>query len=185
MHCLRSSTPHSLPIPGLDVRSLVTIDHTQKKMRSFQLLALALALPARAQEITTTPSLDATTTTVDPTTSPSPTPTTTSLTRVVQIFFIDERSYEGLPYTLIHRDSGSVLGIDADLTTYVITSTRVDQRPVQTASITENGTTAITTLGSSRRIGQITNTTGQPSTITQGPATFMFTGTRFGPDHTL
>ena len=30
--------------------------------------------------------------------------TTTSLTRVVQVFFIDERSYEGLPYTMLHRD---------------------------------------------------------------------------------
>ncbi|KAK5664196.1 hypothetical protein OQA88_412 [Cercophora sp. LCS_1] len=150
-------------------------------MRSFQLLALALALnnPVQAQESTTSSTSDATTPT-----SPGPTPTT-SLTRVVQIFFIDERSYEGLPYTLVHRDSGSVLGINADLTTYVITSTRVDQRPVQTQSVTENGTTTITTLGSSRRIGQITTTTGQPSTITQGPATFMFTGTRYGPDHTL
>jgi hypothetical protein len=29
------------------------------------------------------------------------------------------------------------------------------------------------------------NATGQPSTITQGPATFMFTGARFAPDHTV
>jgi hypothetical protein len=73
-------------------------------------LLLAFLLPATAQS-----------------THPSPSPS--SVTRVVQIFFIAERSYEGLPYTLIHRVSGSIISLDNDakLTTYAITSTRVDR----------------------------------------------------------
>ncbi|KAK3322385.1 hypothetical protein B0H66DRAFT_590132 [Apodospora peruviana] len=108
-----------------------------------------------------------------------------AVTRVVQVFYIDERVYEGLPYTLFHRDSGSVVGVDADRTTYVITTTRVDQRPRPTHSRVDNVTTGIPTLVSSQRHDHMANGTGQPSTITQGPATFMFTGTRFGPNHTV
>ena len=112
--------------------------------------------------------------------------TQTALTKVVQIFFIEERAYEGLPYTMFHRDSGSVIGIDADHTTYVITTTRSDQRPKPTQSQTDNITSGLPTLKASRKYEHTWgNATGQPSTITQGPATFMFTGTRFGPDHTL
>jgi hypothetical protein len=124
-----------------------------------------------------------TSTTSSSTITPAPSPT--GVTKVVQIFFIDERSYEGLPYTLLQRASGSVLNIAAGLTTYVVTSTRVDQRSLPTVTPTENVTIGSVTLASTRQLGRANNTTGQPSTITQGPATFMFTGTRFGSDHTL
>ncbi|KAK1828672.1 hypothetical protein QBC39DRAFT_333049 [Podospora conica] len=120
--------------------------------------------------------------------TPSPPPTTTAVTRVVQIFFIAERSYEGLPYTLLHRVSGSILSIDAaaSLTTLVITSTRLDQRSStssptapSTATAASTTTTTTTTVAppSSDRptLPSIPTSIGHPSTITQGPATFMFT----------
>jgi hypothetical protein len=73
------------------------------------------------------------------------------------------------------------------LTTYVVTTTRVDRRT--TASPTgadDNATTAIPTLGPTHsKDWPSLSDTGQPSTITQGPATFMFTGARFAPDHTV
>jgi hypothetical protein len=93
---------------------------------------------------------------------------------------------------MFHRDSGSVVAVDNvnNLTTYVITTTRVDRRPSTSATSTDDyrddTTTAIPTLAPSRsRYWLPANDMGQPSTITQGPATFMFTGTRFGPDHTV
>ncbi|KAH8894853.1 hypothetical protein GQ53DRAFT_839256 [Thozetella sp. PMI_491] len=87
--------------------------------------------------------------------------------KVVSIFYIDERAYEGLPYTLFHRASGGVIGVDADRTTFLVTTTRRDLRPSPTHSHPDNITIPIATA------------TGQPSTITQGPATFIFTGTRY------
>ncbi|KAK4157908.1 hypothetical protein C8A00DRAFT_11290 [Chaetomidium leptoderma] len=119
------------------------------------------------------------------TTTTTATPT---LTRLIDIFFLNERDYEGLPYTLFHRDSGSVVAVDAvnNLTTYAITTTRVDRHPLAGATRTDNITTAIPTLEPTRsRHWRPLNGTGQPSTITQGPATFIFTGTRSGPDHTM
>ncbi|KAK3333989.1 hypothetical protein B0T19DRAFT_440686 [Cercophora scortea] len=137
------------------------------------------------------------------TTSTDPTATTqTSVTQIVQIFFIAERAFEGLPYTLFHRDSGSVIGVDSalDRTTYVITTTRVDQRPGPSQSQptpfpsysyshshlhnhTHGGDTP-PSPSDSRWHDYISsaNATGHASTITQGPSTFLFTGTRsFGP----
>ena len=106
-----------------------------------------------------------------------------SATRVVDIFYIDERAYEGLPYTLFHRDSGSVVGVTGDVTTFVITTTRGDRRPRPTHSRTDNVTTGIPTLTSSP---PKPNWTGEPSIITQGPGTFEFTGARFGgANHTV
>lgn len=141
------------------------------------LLALAFVslTPARAQNINET-STDTTDSSIQ-----------TAPIRVVQIFFLEERAYEGLPYTMFHHDSGSVIGIDADRTTYVITTTRSDQRPKPTTQIrAENITSGIPTLVASWKHEHTWgNATGQSSTITQGPATFMFTGTRFGPNHTL
>ena len=161
-------------------------------MTSLFLLLRALALASavalvRSQDISAASSSGDLTDSSEPTSTSSAAASSsaTGVTKVVQVFFIDERSYEGLPYTLLHRDSGSVIGVNADLTTLVITSTRVDQRPSPTHTRTDNVTTGIITLASSHRVGHVNNTTGQPSTITQGPATFMFTGTRFGPDHTL
>ncbi|KAM7215713.1 hypothetical protein V8F06_008907 [Rhypophila decipiens] len=108
------------------------------------------------------------------------------VTKVVHIFFIDEPGYEGLAYTLFHRDSGSVLGVESDRTTYVITTTRTDLRPKPTGNTT---TASITSLPSPTRKfrppGGWGNATGPPSTITQGPATFLYTGTRFGPGRTV
>ncbi|KAG7290566.1 hypothetical protein NEMBOFW57_000569 [Staphylotrichum longicolle] len=146
----------------------------------FLLLTLFIAF------LTQTLAQDSTNTTTTTTTTTSPTPT---LTRIVDLFFLNERDYEGLPYTLFHRDSGSVVAVDTanGLTTYVITTTRVDRRPPASAATrTDNITTAIPTLASTRsRHWRPLNGTGQPSTITQGPATFLFTGTRYGPDHTV
>lgn len=128
---------------------------------------------------------------------PPPPPTTTAITRVVQIFFIAERSYEGLPYTVLHRVSASILSIDtsASLTTLVLTSTRLDQRsttptlpPSQTtpASTTTTTTTTIAPPQSRPTLPPLGPTTGHPSTITQGPATFLFTHTHPDtPDQTL
>ncbi len=121
---------------------------------------------------------------IQTTTTVNDPPSHAGATKVVSIFYIDERAYEGLPYTLFHRDSGSVIGVDADHTTYVITTTRVDQRPSPTHSRTDNITTGIPTL-KSRPLSIHPNATGQPSTITQGPATFIFTGTRYGNNNTL
>jgi hypothetical protein len=127
--------------------------------------------------------------------SPSSSSTTATETRVVQIFYIDERAYDGLPYTLFHRVSGVAVAADASQTTFVITSTFVDQRSYTTASsqagattenVTSTSTTTVlppTTISASSSLSS--KGTGQPSTITQGPATFMFTGTRFGPDNTI
>lgn len=126
---------------------------------------------ARAQDVNST---TATTSSAQP-----------EVTKVVQIFFIDEPGYEGLAYTLFHRDSGSVLGIEEDRTTYVITTTRTDLRPKPTG----NATTLTTSLSTpSRKFGPPGgwgNGTGRASTITQGPATFLYTGTRFGPNRTV
>lgn len=119
--------------------------------------------------------------------SSTSTATESVITRVVSIFYIDERAYEGLPYTLFHRDSGRVVGIDKGgddaATTFVITTTRGDRRPRPTHSRTDNVTTGIPTL--TWRPTQ-RNWTGEPSTITQGPGTFEFTGARFGgANHTV
>lgn len=132
--------------------------------------------------ITTTSSLNSTAAS-----SHSSTSTKSAVTRVVSIFYIDERAYEGLPYTLFHRDSGRVIGIDTDgterATTFVITTTRGDRRPSPTHSRTDNVTTGILTLTSSQSHRKWR---GEPSTITQGPATFEFTGARFGgANHTI
>ncbi|KAK3937235.1 hypothetical protein QBC46DRAFT_267923 [Diplogelasinospora grovesii] len=126
------------------------------------------------------------------TTTTTTTTASTSVTRVVQIFFLDEREYEGLPYTLFHRDNGRVIGInsaDNSQTTFVVTMTRVDLRPEPTHSRTDNVTTGISTLtgtsGRHKHPNRTVDNTIDATTITQGPATFMFTGTRYGADHTL
>lgn len=129
--------------------------------------------PGRAQD---------TNSTISPTGTSSAQP---EVTKVVQIFFIDEPGYEGLAYTLFHRDSGSVLGIEEDRTTYVITTTRTDLRPKPTGNTTASATTLPSTTRRFGPPGGWRNGTGQPSTITQGPATFLYTGTRFGPGRTV
>lgn len=128
---------------------------------------------------------------------PPPPINTTAVTRVVQIFFIAERSYEGLPYTVLHRVSASILSIDtsASLTTLVLTSTRLAQRssttPTQPPSQTTPASTTTTTTTTIPALSRLTlsplgPTTGHPSTITQGPATFLFTHTHPDtPDQTL
>lgn len=125
------------------------------------------------------------------------TPSDPSATSVVAIFYIDERAYEGLPYTVFHRDSGNVIGVDAQATTFVITTTRTDQRskPSPTRPHTDNGTTtpAASNPSSPTSSGHPAHSgfnftfpsVGFPSTITQGPSTFLYTGTRFGPNHTI
>ncbi|CAK7237253.1 hypothetical protein SEUCBS140593_009896 [Sporothrix eucalyptigena] len=125
------------------------------------------------------------------------TATTSDSTRVVPIFYLDERAFEGLPYTVLHHVCGSVAGVDADggATTYVITTTRVDL--VATSTGSDNGTVAPTSASPSTHrtptasiitalSSWTNNATGPPSTITQGPSTFVFTGTRSGdPSRTV
>ncbi len=138
------------------------------------LITLLIPSPTLAQNVTVT-----TTTTASPT-----------LTRVVSLFFLNEREFEGSPYTLFHRDSGSIVAVDTvnRLTTYAVTTTRLDRGSATRAA--DNFTTAIPTLDAaaatrSSKHSRPVNSTGQPSTITQGPATFMYTGTRYGPDLTM
>ncbi|KAK4163501.1 hypothetical protein QBC43DRAFT_354991 [Cladorrhinum sp. PSN259] len=148
------------------------------------------------------------------TTSTAPSSSTTTITSVVQIFFINERvQEEGHPYTYTPKVSGSVLAVDtvSNLTTFVITSTRSERtrRPFYTSSsdldsdsdtITDAPTTTITPapytgLSRTHHLGGgggsggphrgKFNLTGHPTTITQGPNTFQFTGTRYGPDHSI
>jgi len=131
----------------------------------------ASAIPSTVTSISTSVSISTATT------------TTTESTRVVSIFYLDERAFEGLPYTLLHRVGGHVVGVDDSATTFVITTTRMDLRP-STLTRTDNITTAIPTLKPTRSWSY--NATGSPSTITQGPSTFMFTGTRWGdPNRTI
>ncbi|KXX76412.1 hypothetical protein MMYC01_207071 [Madurella mycetomatis] len=129
-----------------------------------------------------TPTLASNTTVTTTTTA------TQTLTRIVDIFFLNQPAYEGLPYTMFHRDSGSVVAVDNvnNLTTYVVTTTQVDRRTTPSATRTDNVTTAIPTLKPTRsRHWRPLNGTGDPSTITQGPATAMFTGTGNGPGRTM
>ncbi len=142
------------------------------------------------------------------------TATTTDATRVVPIFYLDERAFEGLPYTLLHRVCGSAVGVDGDggATTYVITTTRVDlvapasptggtgaagastgstlstvsspSAPRHVPSTTATPISAGASAGASP--ATLYNATGPPSTITQGPTTFVFSGTRWGdPSRTI
>ena len=104
--------------------------------------------------------------------------TTTASTRVVSIFFIDERAIEGNYYT--QRATGSVLSVDDTATTFVITTTRGDQVPTWSHLNNSAIATAMPTRSFSAR-----NATGAPSTITQGPETFIYTGTRWGPRHSV
>ncbi|KAK4190095.1 hypothetical protein QBC35DRAFT_378719 [Podospora australis] len=120
--------------------------------------------------------------------------TSISLTRIVEIFYINERAYEGLPYTLFHRGSGSVLSVSDSLTTYVITTTRIDRRrPHRTDDLDPALSSFLSAGADSPPLSSNTpshghhfgsrNGTGQASTITQGPATFLYTGTRYSPQH--
>lgn len=130
---------------------------------------------------------------------------TATITRIVEIFYINERAHEGLPYTLSHQVSGSVLGVDtaANLTTFVITTTRTDRprHPFASASSSETTSAPTETITSAPLFSRTRfpggggggdgsphgkfNNTGQPTTITQGPNTFLFTGTRYGPNHSM
>lgn len=104
--------------------------------------------------------------------------TTTASTRVVSIFFIDERAIEGNYYT--QRATGSVLSVDDTATTFVITTTRGESVPTWTHLNNSAIATAMPTRSWSPR-----NATGSASTITQGPGTFVYTGTRWGPRHSV
>ena len=104
--------------------------------------------------------------------------TTTASTRVVSIFFIDERAIEGNYYT--QRATGSVLSVDDTATTFVITTTRGESVPTWTHLNNSAIATAMPTRSWAPR-----NATGFPSTITQGPETFIYTGTRWGPRHSV
>ena len=143
--------------------------------------------PTDASGVPTSPAAASTVTSISTSISVSTataTTTTTEASRIVPIFYIDERAFEGLPYTLLHRVGGSVAGVDDTATTFVITTTRMDLRP-STLTRTDNITTAIPTLRPTTR-GWTYNATGPPSTITQGPTTFLFTGTRWGdPSRTI
>ena len=135
---------------------------------------------------------------------------TATVTRIVEIFYINERAHEGLPYTLSNQVSGSVINVDAaaNLTTFVITTTRTDRpgRPFASTSSSETASVPTETLTPAPTFSRTRlpggggggggdgdgggphgkfNNTGQPTTITQGPNTFLFTGTRYGPNHSM
>lgn len=136
---------------------------------------------------------------------PAPPPTPTGPTTVVSIFYINTRLFlEGggpgggrgggpPPYTLLHSDSGSVLGVDdAGRTTFVITTTRI-LSPVSVPPRPSTSTpTMLVVSGSTMTLGArpsplptlttpVTNT-GVASTVTQGPSTYEYTGPpAYGP----
>jgi hypothetical protein len=113
--------------------------------------------------------------------------TSTASTTVVSIYYLNVRGDEerGLPYTMFHRDSGSIIGVDDSATTFVVTGTMTDLRtsPSPIAESTSNSTTK--TPRFSFTPSAFVNRTGIPSTITQGPTTFEYTGTQYGQDRTL
>jgi hypothetical protein len=114
----------------------------------------------------------------------STTATATVVTTVVSIFYINVRGEDsGMPYTLFHRVGGSVIGADDTATTYAITATLSDQRR-PTISRTDNVTTNIPTLRRNTFSWHL-NQTQKPSIITQGPSTFLYTGSNYGPNRTL
>jgi hypothetical protein len=107
-------------------------------------------------------------------------------TRIVSLFFIDDGAASGVPYTSNHQASGAAVGIDARATTFVITTTVINQPPRPTFRSSVNGT-AVTGSGASITSGPpLLNTSfptvGSPSTITQGPSTFEYTGARYPGD---
>lgn len=115
------------------------------------------------------------------TTPTTPTPTTTTLTTVVSIFYLSVNGEQnGDPYGMFHHDTGQVIGVDKSATTFVVTATLTDMRPYdgypQTSSMVNSTTKRPKWLG---------NQTASPSTITQGPSTFMFTGSNYGPNRTI
>ncbi|KAK3996118.1 hypothetical protein QBC44DRAFT_387163 [Cladorrhinum sp. PSN332] len=143
------------------------------------------------------------------------TTSTTITTVLQIFFLNDRIQEEGLPYTYYTpKISGSVLAVDAvsNLTTFVITSTRSraerpTRRPFHSSHSDADSDTADGTSPPTETItpapysalsptahhpgpggghhGNKFNATGQPTTITQGPNTFQFTGTRYGPNHSL
>jgi hypothetical protein len=116
---------------------------------------------------------------------PPPATTATELVTTVSIFYINVRGEDnGLPYTMFHRDSGSIIGADDSATTFVVTATLSDQRTRPMATRTDNVTTNIPTLRRNT-VSWHLNMTAKPSTITQGPSTFLFTGSGYGPNRTL
>jgi len=184
-----------LSIPPRIASEVTSIFRANKRyLRALSLSAstmLALFLPfflspvlAQTATITATETTTATVT-VAPT-----------LTRVVSLFYLAERAYDGgLPYTLFHEVYGSVVAVDSvnNLTTYVVTTTRVGRRDgargTKTLSVSESEETTAAVEARAGNDGswwrKEKNFTGKPSTITQGPSTFMFTGTRYSPEHTV
>ncbi|KAK0737023.1 hypothetical protein B0T21DRAFT_437985 [Apiosordaria backusii] len=147
----------------------------------------------------TTTAQNTTTTTTTTTTAPI-----TSITKIVSLFYLNDRAFEDLPlpytiHTSLHRISGRVIATDPqlNLTTYAVTKTHSSpRRPLFGSSGSSSGNPPLLppwarTLTSSHPPPYPTerppwwrpnfndrNGTGQPTTITQGPATFMFTGSR-------
>ncbi|KAK4200478.1 hypothetical protein QBC40DRAFT_145926, partial [Triangularia verruculosa] len=117
-----------------------------------------------------------------------------SITKIVSLFYLNDRAFEDLPlpYTLhtsLHRISGRLIATDThlNLTTYIVTKTQSLPRrppfgtnPPPWARTLSSLTSPLPTERPPwwRPNFNERNGTGQPTTITQGPATFMFTGSR-------
>lgn len=137
--------------------------------------------------------------------APATTPTSSALTTVVSIFYINTRIFDGLPYSLYHRDFGSVLGVDATATTFVFTTTRIMPTGTSTVRSPGNATNSAVGAAAADESGTLStppspaptssvrnpysfptsmfrmfNATGQASTVTQGPSTFAYTGRAWG-----
>jgi hypothetical protein len=141
---------------------------------------------------TASPKLETESHTSEPTES-SQSESSSALTTVVSIFYIDVRGDEerGLAYTALHRNAGSVMDVDASAATYVITGTRTTPKPTDSITISDpadSPTSLPASLASatSKMKGPPShrNKTGSPSTITQGPSTFLFTVER-GQERTV
>ncbi|KAK4177062.1 hypothetical protein QBC36DRAFT_237499 [Triangularia setosa] len=129
------------------------------------------------------------------TTAQTTTATPTTITRIVSLFYLNDRADDHfpLPYTSSpDAISGRVIATDPvlNLTTYAVTKTQSFPRrgpgpfgnanrppwagsPLPTPFLTPSSRPPWWHPNFGERNG-----TGQPTTITQGPATFMFTGSR-------
>ncbi|KAK0669466.1 hypothetical protein QBC41DRAFT_391704 [Cercophora samala] len=152
------------------------------------LLLTSLLLPLITAQTTTTPTTP---------TSTSPTSPTPTITKIISLFYLNDRAHDDLPLphsTPPHAISGRVIATDShlNLTTYVVTKTHSlppggggghrgpfgSNPPPWARTLTSPPSSLLPTPPWWRPSFGERNGTGQPTTITQGPSTFLFTGSR-------
>ncbi|KAK4650110.1 hypothetical protein QC762_702224 [Podospora pseudocomata] len=131
-------------------------------------------------------------TTAQTTTPPTPTaPPTPTVTKIISLFYLNDRAHDDFPrpYTPTpHAIPGRVIATDSllNLTTYIVTKTQsfpgrrrppFGNNPPPWAKTLTLPPSSLPTPWWRPNFGD-RNGTGQPITITQGPSTFMFTGSR-------